>query len=77
MTIATLYSRGFGYSFIGYADSPNEMYKFYQTEHEKKIINGTIPGTYANKVCPDNHQTFKPSYCQRLKMDGGQICFSA
>jgi len=32
------------------SDSPNEMYKFYQTKHEKKIINGTIPGTYANKV---------------------------
>ncbi|MFA5356541.1 MAG: hypothetical protein WC301_03955 [Candidatus Omnitrophota bacterium] len=32
------------------ADSPNEMYKFYQTKHEKKITNGTIPGTYANKV---------------------------
>jgi len=32
------------------ADSPNEMYKFYQTFHEKKIINGTIPGTKANKI---------------------------
>lgn len=32
------------------AMSPNEMYKLYQTRHEKKIINGTIPGTYANKV---------------------------
>lgn len=32
------------------AKSPNEMYKFFQTTHEKKIINGTIPGTYANKV---------------------------
>ena len=32
------------------ADSPNELYKFFQTVHEKKIINGTIPGTYANKV---------------------------
>ena len=32
------------------ADSPNEYYKFCQTIHEKKIINGTIPGTYANKV---------------------------
>lgn len=31
-------------------DSPNEIYKFYQTTHEKKIINGTIPGTYANKI---------------------------
>ncbi|MFC1804517.1 hypothetical protein ACFLZ3_01655 [Candidatus Omnitrophota bacterium] len=32
------------------ADSPNEVYKFYQTEHEKKMINGTIPGTHANKI---------------------------
>ncbi|MDD5476697.1 MAG: hypothetical protein PHG87_00585 [Candidatus Omnitrophica bacterium] len=31
-------------------NGPNEMYKFYQTTHEKKIINGTIPGTYPNKV---------------------------
>lgn len=30
--------------------SPNEYYKFCQTIHEKKMINGTIPGTYANKV---------------------------
>lgn len=28
----------------------NELYKFYQTKHEKKIINGTIPGTYANEI---------------------------
>lgn len=28
----------------------NEMYKLYQTKHEKKIINGTRPGSYANKV---------------------------
>lgn len=32
------------------ANGPNELYKFYQTKHEKKIINGTIPGTYANEV---------------------------
>ncbi|MCM8770301.1 MAG: hypothetical protein NC936_00320 [Candidatus Omnitrophica bacterium] len=32
------------------ADSPNEMYKFYQTKHEKKIINGSIPGTPANNL---------------------------
>ena len=31
-------------------DGSNELYKFYQTKHEKKIINGTIPGTFANKV---------------------------
>ncbi len=28
---------------------PNEKYKFYQTKHEKKMINGTIPGTPPNK----------------------------
>lgn len=33
--------------------SPNEMYKFYQITHEKRIINGTIPGTYANKFAQD------------------------
>ncbi len=32
------------------ADSPNEIYKFYQTVHEKRIINGTIPYTEANKI---------------------------
>lgn len=30
------------------ADSPNEYYKFCQTVHKKKMINGTIPGTEAN-----------------------------
>lgn len=34
-------------------DSPNELYKFFQTVHERKIINGTIPGTYANKVAQE------------------------
>jgi len=32
------------------ADSPNEFYKFYQTKHRKRMINCTIPGTYAHKV---------------------------
>lgn len=31
------------------SDSPSEEYKFCQTVHEKKIINGTIPGTEANR----------------------------
>lgn len=35
------------------ADSPNELYKFFQTVHEKKIINGTIPGTHANRVAQE------------------------
>ncbi|MBU4346284.1 MAG: YfhO family protein, partial [Candidatus Omnitrophica bacterium] len=30
--------------------SPSEKYKFYQTTHEKKIINFTIPGTYAHEL---------------------------
>ncbi|MFA5145040.1 MAG: hypothetical protein WC723_03430 [Candidatus Omnitrophota bacterium] len=31
-------------------NGPNEMYKFYQTVHEKRMINGTIPGTEANRT---------------------------
>jgi hypothetical protein len=30
--------------------APSEIYKFFQTKHEKRIINGAFPGTYANKV---------------------------
>ncbi len=29
--------------------SPNEMYKLYQIKHEKRMINGTIPGSKAHK----------------------------
>ena len=32
------------------ADSPNELYKFYQTVHKKKIINGIPFGSHAQKV---------------------------
>jgi hypothetical protein len=31
------------------AESPNERYKFYQTIHQKKMINGTVPGTQAHE----------------------------
>ncbi len=31
-------------------EGPNETYKFYQTKHNKKIINGCLPGTYAHNV---------------------------
>lgn len=31
-------------------EGANLMYMFYQTRHEKKIINGTVPGTYANRL---------------------------
>jgi hypothetical protein len=30
-------------------ESPNELYKFHQTVHEKMIINGTIPKTFAHR----------------------------
>ncbi|HOX55134.1 MAG: hypothetical protein PHI86_01825 [Candidatus Omnitrophica bacterium] len=32
------------------ANGQNEMYKFHQTIHQKKIINATIPGTRANEL---------------------------
>jgi len=32
------------------AGSPNELYKFYQTVHEKRMINGTTPYSYANNI---------------------------
>lgn len=31
-------------------DLTNDLYRFYQTFHQHPIINGTIPGTYPNKV---------------------------
>ena len=52
------------------ADSPNEMYKFYQTKHEKKIINGTIPGTHANKVAQTIRKLSQPQTAQVLKWMG-------
>jgi hypothetical protein len=52
------------------ADSPNEMYKFYQTRHEKKIINGTIPGTYANKVAQTITKLSQPQTAGVLKWMG-------
>jgi len=52
------------------ADSPNEMYKFYQTKHEKKIINSTIPGTYANKVAQTITKLSDPNTAGVLKWMG-------
>ena len=49
------------------SDSPNEMYKFYQTKHEKKIINGTIPGTYANKLAQTITKLSEPNIAGVLK----------
>lgn len=52
------------------ADSPNELYKFFQTVHEKKIINGTIPGTYANKVAQEIRRLSQPKTASILKWMG-------
>ena len=52
------------------ADSPNELYKFFQTVHEKKIINGTIPGTYANKVAQEIRRLSEPKTASILKWMG-------
>ncbi len=52
------------------ADSPNELYKFFQTVHEKKIINGTIPGTYANKVAQEIRRLSEPKTAAVLKWMG-------
>lgn len=49
------------------AESPSEMYKFYQTVHERKMINGTIPGTYANKVAQTIRKLSEPRTATILK----------
>jgi len=52
------------------ADSPSELYKFFQTVHEKKIINGTIPGTHANKVAQEIRRLSQPKTASILKWMG-------
>lgn len=52
------------------ADSPNEMYKFYQTEHEKRIVNGTIPGTFANRIAEAITRLSEPRTAESLKWMG-------
>ncbi|MDP2905001.1 MAG: hypothetical protein Q8O22_01690, partial [Candidatus Omnitrophota bacterium] len=54
------------------ADSPNEMYKFYQTRHGKKIINGTNPGTHAHKVAQEIRDLSKSDTAGILKWMGAK-----
>lgn len=42
----------------------NEFFRFYQTQHKKKIINCTTPGTFANKVA---HKIVKLSDLDNVK----------
>jgi len=52
------------------ADSPNETYRFYQTLHEKKMINFTIPGTKANKLAQAITHLSSPQTAGILKWMG-------
>lgn len=52
------------------ADSPNELYKFFQTVHEKRIVNGTMPGTPANKVIQTIRRLSMPKAVSVLKSIG-------
>lgn len=52
------------------AASPNEIYKFQQTKHEKKIINGTIPATFANSVAKTITKLSNPYTAGVLKWMG-------
>lgn len=51
-------------------DAPNEMYRLYQATHEKKMINYTVPGTYANKVAHTVAKLSDPGTAERLKWLG-------
>ena len=51
-------------------DGANVMYMFYQTRHEKKIINGTIPWTYANRVAKTITKLSEPYTAAVLKWMG-------
>jgi hypothetical protein len=53
----------------------NELYKFFQTVHGKKIINGTIPGTYANKVALSIIKLSLPQTASALKWMGVKYIF--
>jgi len=51
-------------------DSPNEMYKLYQTKHEKRIINGSIPGSEANNIVRTLKKLSEPYTVKALKWMG-------
>jgi hypothetical protein len=51
-------------------DNPNEMYRIYQTVHEKKMINFTIRGTYANKFAHAIVKLSDPATARALKWMG-------
>lgn len=53
----------------------NQNYLFYQTVHEKKVINGTIPGTFANKITKTITRLSLPETTNMLKAMGVKYIF--
>lgn len=49
---------------------PNELYKFYQTIHRKRMINGTFPGSPANELARDITRLSEPDTGAILKWMG-------
>lgn len=49
------------------AVAPDQMYRFYQITHEKKIINDTVPGTAANNLAKTLTQLSEPRTAGILK----------
>jgi hypothetical protein len=49
---------------------PNELYKLYQTTHEKKMINGAVPGTPAHKNIQTLVDLSSPKTASALKQIG-------
>jgi len=47
-------------------ESPNEYYKFCQTIHQKRMINGSNPGTHANKVANSIWKLSEPKNVEAL-----------
>ncbi len=52
------------------ANGANMMHMFYQTKHDKKMVNGTIPGTYANKIAKSITKLSDPKTTKVLKWMG-------
>ncbi len=49
---------------------PNDIYRFYQTKHHKRMLNCTQPGTYANKVSQTLRNLSEYKTAEKLKWLG-------
>ncbi|MDD4899086.1 MAG: hypothetical protein PHT31_00595 [Candidatus Omnitrophica bacterium] len=57
-----------------YLNSPNEMYRFYQIFHQKRIINFIVPGTQANKAAQAITKLSDLKTAKILKQMGVKYC---